>query len=1025
MSSADLVPETPSPEPPQHPADPVVHPPAWLGPVASVRRTLAWALSDPEHLDGARFLGANCVRLLTSAHQQARQAAAEAAVIAALEQATAAFEGVDALDPADRPERLSLADSHLEEVVSIGVIGAPLPQMAAVGALVFPRRSRRRRSRGEAAAEAAATTAQDATSDVGSSAHGSAGADGSSGAAADGGESAVGEATVSTAAEPAGAEGAGDTDAAAEQGGPAAEAGLSEAQAGPAESQPAVQPQPAPPAEGAAEVEARSSGGGSPQPGDAEEGPAATPDKPEEAAAETGRGGRRRRSRRRRSAEGGEGAQARDASTSERPPATQTGPLPLDHPDGAGRPVRALDAIDDVAAAALEAAGTSTVAELLLRAPEGMQRAPSYRLGEDPPESPVMVKGKVRTRCTRLTPGARRWEVELVLPDERVIVARWVMAAPRGFERWSAGGEIGLIGVIDQDDAAAWLMLEAEPVGLDGRGSGWLPRYEIEGVADHVVRAAIAEALLTIGPHILDPVPDEVLERHRLMPLAAALRDAHFPANTSNRGRVRLAFEELLLLQLGVAARRGRGSRTKGLAHRPLHGFVGQLGALHNIQLTDGQEAAFAEIRRDLARPSPMARLLQGDVGTGKGMVALFSAVVVVENRHQVLMISPDSLAAERRFLFAESLLRSLGIVPLMGGDALTHAQADAVRRGEVHVVFGGPELLKAEVPWKRLGLVVVEERGAYGGVGLAELGSKGPRPDLLVATRVPIPTSLTLTVYGEFDLSVIPQEVQPRLSTRRYAADARDEAYSVVREQVAAGRQAYVAFPVDADGRDLLGPEDARRYADALRGEALPDARIGVYCSAMAREERARVFDDFVHRRVDVLVCTTYIEDAPDVANASVLLVEHADRHDLIRLHRLRGHVARQRHPGRCLLVVSDSPSAAAAARVERVVGEVDGFRIAEMDFQERGAEALLGAKAADAPSFRWADPTQDRALLLRARSEAFALMRADPGLRRSEEMARLIENRWGRWLATQPGQPPRRRGGRGGSRRRRRRRS
>ncbi len=697
--------------------------------------------------------------------------------------------------------------------------------------------------------------------------------------------------------------------------------------------------------------------------------------------------------------------------------------LALGHPAGSGRPLSALETedgdpiADQVILEALSESGIDTIADLLLTPPTGHVRFRNHGADGDEP-GPVTVRGRVARRYTLLTPHGSRRVVVLTTSGEREVECRWMGARPpRGWARWSPGVELAVVGEVEEGDGVA-VAYEAEVVGVDGRGSGFLPEYDLDGVDARALRDLMAAALESIVGVLDDPLPPKLLEH---------LRDAHFPANTGGRGRVRMAFEELLLIQLGVAWRGGRGRPERGLAHRVVHHAIGQLEAQHQIRLEDGQESAFSEIRRDLRAPRPMARLLQGDVGAGKSLVCLFAALVVAENGNQVAMISPDATAAERRFLHAEALLRSVGISSLFVPGAPNHAQADAIRRGEAQILFGTGALLASDLGWKRLGLVVVEERGPYGTVTPASLpAGKGPRPDLLVTTRVPIPSSLTFTVFGELDVSNIGGTVQPRVGVRVMTAAERAEAYALVREQIAHGRQAFVVLPV-REGRDLLGYADAMRMAEALGSDALAGARIGVYSTDMSREERSRAFDDFRHRRIDVLVCTTYIEDAPTVSNATVMMVEYADLHDAVRLHRLRGHVSFGHTTGRCFYVLSDEPAADAAERVALVADEPDGYRLAEIDLAVRGASALLGDRASEMPSFQWSDPPQDRELLLRARKEAFDIINRDGGLRRSSGLMRMVSERWGDWLGEQLPEPaagPQAAGAKNRRRRRRRRR-
>ncbi|MFT4978798.1 MAG: ATP-dependent DNA helicase RecG, partial [Myxococcota bacterium] len=720
-----------------------------------------------------------------------------------------------------------------------------------------------------------------------------------------------------------------------------------------------------------------------------------------------------------------------EAAETEDETETETAPAPatvkrheLGAPEATGRPVGALSSVDEEMASALAAVGIQTIADLLRWAPATHERTPVGSIRPDLVEGTFTIRAPVHSRCLRLSPEGRRWEVVLSGQDGAVLICRWISAAPRGWMTWARGEQIALLGMIEHTEDGAFLLYEAEPVGLTGQGSGLMPMYGLPGVDDVQLREAIAEALLSVQGNLEDPLPVALLERHRLLPLDEALRDAHFPANSSGRGRMRLSFEELLQLQLGVIWRAGRGQSERGISHTIQHNGVAQLCWQHNLQLDDGQEKAFSEIRRDLARDEPMTRLLQGDVGTGKGLVTLMTAALAAENRLQVAMVGPDPLAVERRYLFAEPLLQSINIVSMLVGDTLSHGQADAIRRGEAHVVFGTRRILANDVHWRRLGLVICEERGEYGTVTPEQLpGDKGPRPDLLVTTAAPIPSSLAFTVFGEFDVSVVPATRTIRTSGMVYDASERKVAYETAREQVDAGRQAFVVFPV-RNGQDLLGVDDAMRMADALQAEAFPDRRIGIYCSGMTRDERFRVFDDFQHRRIDVLVCTTYIEEAPPLDNATVLVVEYADLHSMVRLHRLRGHISRGPRVGSALFILSDTPDEKAQDLIEQVIREEDGFRLAELDLQARGSRALLGERAEELPEFTWSDPPRDRQLLLQARAEAMALIRQSSNLKRWPELVAAMQERWGEWFGDSLPRPSTTRPSSARRRRRRRRR-
>jgi len=711
--------------------------------------------------------------------------------------------------------------------------------------------------------------------------------------------------------------------------------------------------------------------------------------------------------------------------------------LALGHPEGTGRSIRAL-MCSEAQQAVLEKAGIHTIRDLVYQPACSHFRIPAASLSteteaaDEATDEVVVVRGKVQRRTTRFAAGVARREVILSLRKGGQVRAVWVTGQPRGWNGWMAGMEIALAGVPEEAEEG-WNLHEAEPMGMDGRGSGLLPEYGLDGIENQEMRDLVAKALLETVGRLREPLPRQVVDRYKLIALDEALRDAHFPSNTAGRGRARLAFDEMLMLQAGIAWRGKARQRGRGIGHKLTHRYIGDLAAQQELTLTDAQEVAFSEIRRDLQSRHPMVRLLQGEAGSDKSRIALLSAASIADGSTQVAWIMPDGAAAERRCLFAEGVLRSVGIASMLVPGKPDRGHADAIKRGNAQVIFGTAELLEAGLEWSRLGLVIVEERASYGTVDPSNLVKEGSAPDLLVITDTPIPSSLTLTVFGEYQVTMIGRDGERTGSINVYPQGERADAYTEARGVVERGGQAFVVFPVGDEG-DLLGVDDALRFAEALQVDSFPDARIGVYCSAMSRDDRLRVFSDFEQRRIDVLVCTTFVEEAPVVPSATAMVVEHADKHELIRLHRLRGHVSQGNRAGRMIAVLSDSPSEDGKARLERLAEERDGFRIAELDLQERGLQAVLGERAQEAPTMCWADPVKDRELLLRAREESFRLVRQDPGMRRWSEFGNALRDRWGSWLgeglpeaaARSEGDRGRRRGsdGDGGGRRRRRRR-
>lgn len=691
-----------------------------------------------------------------------------------------------------------------------------------------------------------------------------------------------------------------------------------------------------------------------------------------------------------------------DAPREARPAEPVDTRTPLTHPTGGGAAIATLG-VSAEHVAALEVAGICTVADLLLNPPVSFERPTQLDLDDRDKDGQIgVLRGRVRTHCLRFVGGRRSAELTLQV-GEHSVRCRWQDRLPPRAAAWAPGNEVGLVGALTREGELL-ILDEAEPVGVDGRGSGWMPIYAMEGVEDPAMRDAVAAALQRVMGEVKDPLSDELLALHRLLPLDEALRDAHFPANPSARGRHRLAFEELLGVQIALSRRLGRGQGERGAVHKALHSLVGQLQVQFGLALDDEQEAAFAEIRRDLLRPTPMVRLLEGDVGTAKGLVAMMTAVLVAENRSQVAFIAHDAAAAERQYLFAEPMLRAVGIKSIVVGENVNHAGADAIRRGEAAIVFGTPRMVTSELEWRRLGLVVVLEHTELGTLLPHQLDARGPRPDLLVVSAGPMPPSLLLSAFGSFEISAIRRSQPVQATARVFQSGEREAAYEIVREHVRAGRTALVVFPV-RDGRDLLSREDASRVSEALRTDFLPDARVGVFSSEMSREERARVFDDFQHHRVDVLLCTTMIEDGPPVPTCTLVVVEHADAYDLIRLHRLRGHVATGKRPGQCLLVLSDSPSPHGERRVHRLASEAARLELSDDDLGAPGGPRVTAAAAAiEAPSLAWAEFPRDRTLLLEARVEAIRLLREDNTLRNHPGLRRMISDRWPELLGEAP---------------------
>lgn len=668
--------------------------------------------------------------------------------------------------------------------------------------------------------------------------------------------------------------------------------------------------------------------------------------------------------------------------------------LPLGDPRGTGQPLGVLGALRPGLEEALHAAGVHTVADLLGRVPIDQHRLVLLGATTPPTEdgADLAVHGTVGALAVRLRPSGRVQEL-WVRAGEHTYRCRWMGELPPDLPT-THGAPVCVGGRLEWTEEGP-ILYEGLRWEYDARGFARRPIYGIPGVADEDLWPLVRRALVTWGDRLVDPLPPRLAQDARVPPLEEALRELHVPNASLRRGRARLVFDDFFLQQLGSAGR--APARLRGIAHTVGHEALGRLQLTHAFALNDAQEQVFDEIRRDLRRSVAMNRLLQGDVGAGKALLALATAVVVCASaRSQVLVLCPDQLAAEHRYQFAEPLLRAAGLTAqVLSGEGA--APLDAVRRGDLQVLFATHELARRGLPeFKKLGLVVVEERGTYGVISREDLAQKGVHPDLLVVTSVPVPTILTFTLYADYDISVIREDTPPTVECAVRTTELRSEAFSRICEQLARGRQAYVVLPM-VRGQDAVDLPTARQLAEALGSEAFPGYRVGVYHGAMPQAERLRVYDDFEHRRLDVILATTVIEDAPEVPNATCMLVENAERYDLVRLHRLRGHVGRGPYPGLCTFVLGAKAAPEGVRLVELVAKEPDGFAIAEQDRMVRGDEALLGHRVAEMPSFRVGDPSRDREVLLRARRAALTLLQQDPQLkqRAHRELAALVFGR------------------------------
>jgi len=501
----------------------------------------------------------------------------------------------------------------------------------------------------------------------------------------------------------------------------------------------------------------------------------------------------------------------------------------------------------------------------------------------------------------------------------------------------------------------------------------------------------IIHATLTAIPEtaIAETLPADLIKRQRLITRSAALREIHFPSdkapldefeNARSPAHRRLIFEELFWLALGLALKRGQRIReSKGAKIRIDDAIKKRIASVLPFKLTEAQRKVVKEIFRDMKTEAPMNRLLQGDVGSGKTIVALIAMLTAMENDYQSALMVPTEILAEQH---ARNLKRMLAKSPyrieLLSGSLKAADKKrlhQAMASGEVNAVVGTHALIQESVSFKNLGLVVIDEQHRFGVMQRAELRARGMNPDVLVMTATPIPRSLAMTVYGDLDVSIIDEMPPGRtpIVTKVFAdnADDRKEVKQLLAREVRAGRQIYVVYPL-VEESEKMDLRDATKRYEYLRDKVFPAFSVGLLHGRMKPEEKEEVMRRFVKGEIQILVSTTVIEVGVDVPNASVMVVEHAERFGLSQLHQLRGRVGRGAEQSYCVLLASDKQTDVARERLGIMEETNDGFKIAEKDLEIRGPGELMGTRQAGLPEFRIANLVRDLEILQAARREA-----------------------------------------------------
>jgi ATP-dependent DNA helicase RecG len=524
-----------------------------------------------------------------------------------------------------------------------------------------------------------------------------------------------------------------------------------------------------------------------------------------------------------------------------------------------------------------------------------------------------------------------------------------------------------------------------------------VPVYsETEGLYQRTLRRLMKTILDGYADELSSPIPPEIVERQDLIDFREAFRRVHFPPDRESvdalnlqrsDGHRRIIFDEFFFLELGMALKKRGVALEAGISFKIDGALVKKLLSLLSFKLTHAQERVFAEIKEDLGKPHPMNRLIQGDVGSGKTVVALLTCLHVVENGYQAAIMAPTEVLVEQHFLNLRRWLEPLGVKSALLTSSVKGSEREdlyrRIRNGEVKVVIGTHAVIQEVVEFDRLGLAIIDEQHKFGVVQRGLLKKKGENPDVLVMTATPIPRTLAMTIYGDLDVSIIDEMPPGRMpiETKMFSESARAKVYRIVEDEVRKGRQAFIVYPL-VEESEKLDLRDATRMAEHLQKDIFPDFRIGLLHGRMKSDEKEAVMMEFKEGRIQILVATTVIEVGIDIPNASAMVVEHAERFGLSQLHQLRGRIGRGRYPSKCILLAQYRSSEEAKVRLRAMEKTTDGFKIAEEDLALRGPGEFFGIRQSGLPDFRVAHILRDTPILLDARKEAFRLVQEDPEL-------------------------------------------
>jgi len=511
----------------------------------------------------------------------------------------------------------------------------------------------------------------------------------------------------------------------------------------------------------------------------------------------------------------------------------------------------------------------------------------------------------------------------------------------------------------------------------------------VSGVNQRRLRSIVKHCLQQYGRYVSESLSTNIRARHKLLDIYSAIKNIHFPVNTRQmeQARRRLVFDEFFILQLALALRRYKmKSAPKGKAHQTEGKLQEEFFKALPFKLTPAQQRTIEDIKKDMASPKPMHRLVQGEVGSGKTAISCYGLLLTVANKHQGAIMVPTEILARQHYITLSNLFSSLGIRVVLLINGMPKAEKEEalklIESGEADIVIGTHTLIQKSISFKNLGLVVIDEQHKFGVEQRVMLKSKTQNPDMMVMTATPIPRTMAMTLYGDMDISVVDELPQGKRDVQTLWMDTSqlDEAYDFIKKELNEKRQAYIIYPV-IDESAALKSEGAVKKYNELKDEVFKEFKVGLLHGRMNDEDKCSIMQEFKKGGLDILVATTIVEVGIDVPNASIMVIENAERFGLSQLHQLRGRIGRSKNRSYCILI-SQAQTEEAVQRLEAISKTEDGFKIAEEDLNIRGPGELFGKRQHGLPELVLGNIVSDVDILEEARREAFQMIAEDPHL-------------------------------------------